>query len=85
MEPVNAAPSAEYSRRLQARQSQVARLDLDSARISNVRVALAILAVAAIWLGDYWWLLPAALFIVAVIYHSRVRQARASADRAAAH
>jgi len=78
-------PSAEYSRRLQARQEQVARLDLVSARISNVRVALAILAVAAIWLGDYWWSLPGVLFIVAVIYHSRVRRARASADRAATH
>jgi hypothetical protein len=78
-------PSAEYSQRLQARQAQVARLDLVSARISNVRVALAILAVAAIWLDDYWWLLPVVLFTVAVIYHSRVRRARASADRAAAH
>jgi MutS-like protein len=78
-------PSTEYSRRLQAREQQVARLDLVSARISNVRVALAILAVAAIWLGDYWWLVPAGLFLVAVIYHSRVRRARASADRAAAH
>ena len=81
----NAAPSAEYSRRLQARQELVAQLDLASERISYVRIALAILAVAAIWLGDYWWLLPAVLFIVAVIYHWRVRQARASADRAAAH
>jgi MutS domain V len=78
-------PSAEYSRRLQARQEQVAQLDLVSARISNVRVALAIVAVAAIWLGSYWWLVPVVLFIVAVIYHSRVRRARASADRAAAH
>jgi hypothetical protein len=84
MEPGN-APSAEYSRRLQARQEQVARLDLVAARISNVRVALAILAVAAIWLGGYWWSVPALLFIVAVIYHSRVRRTRASADRAAAH
>jgi len=78
-------PFAEYSRRLQAREQQVARLDVVSARISNVRVVLAILAVAAIWLGDYWWLVPAGLFLVAVIYHSRVRRARASADRAAAH
>src|SRR3954471_10708283 len=81
----NAAPSAEYRRPLQARQEQVARLDLVSARISTVRIALAILAVAAIWLGDYWWLLPVALFVVAMIYPSRVRQARACADRAAAH
>jgi hypothetical protein len=78
-------PSAEYNRRWQAREQQVARLDVVSARTSNVRVALAILAVAAIWLGDYWWLVPAGLFLVAVIYHSRVRRARASADRAAAH
>jgi len=81
----NAAPSAEYSRRLQARQELVAQLDLASERISYVRIALAILTVAAMWLGAYWWLLPAVLFIVAVIYHSRVRRARASADRAAAH
>jgi hypothetical protein len=81
----NAAPAAEYNRRLQARQELVAQLDLASERISYVRIALAILAVAAIWLGSYWWLLPVALFIVAVIYHSRVRRARAGADRAAAH
>jgi hypothetical protein len=78
-------PCAEYSQRLQAREQQVAQLDLVSARISNVRVALAILAVAAIWLGSYWWLVPIVLFIAAVIYHSRVRRARAAADRAAAH
>src|SRR6185369_3489753 len=81
----NAAPHAEYSRRLEARQELVAQLDRASERVSYVRIALAILSVAAIWLGNYWWLLPAVLFIVAVIYHSRVRQARASADRAAAH
>ena len=62
----NAAPAAEYNRRLQARQELVAQLDLAAERISYVRIALAVLAVAAIWLGDYWWLLPATLFIVAV-------------------
>lgn len=85
MQPGNVVPSAEYGRRLQARQEQIARLDLISMRISTVRVALAILAVAAIWQGDYWWLVPVALFLVAVIYHSGVRRARASAERAAAH
>ncbi len=85
MEPGTVAPSAEYSRRLQAREAQTAQLDLVSTRTSNVRVALAILAVAAIWLGDYWWLVPAALFLVAVIYHSRVRRMHARAERAAAH
>ena len=76
---------AEYNRRLQARQAQIAQLDLVSTRTSNVRVTLAILAVAAIWLGDHWWLIPATLFLVAVIYHSRVRRMFARAERAAAH
>jgi hypothetical protein len=85
-------PSAEYSRRLQERTAQVARLELASARISNVRVGLAILVVAAAWWSsrpatsfDYWWIAPLVLFILAVIHHSRVRRARARAERAAAH
>jgi hypothetical protein len=79
------APSAEYSQRLHARRAEIERLERISARISNVRIALAVLFVAAIWWGDYWWLVPTALFLVAVIYHSRVRRARARAQRAAAH
>ena len=50
----NAAPHAEYSRRLEARQELVAQLDRASERVSYVRIALAILSVAAIWLGNYW-------------------------------
>lgn len=42
-------PAAAYSRRLQDREGQVAQLDLTSARISNVRVGLAILFVVAVW------------------------------------
>jgi hypothetical protein len=83
--PGTVAPSAEYDRRLQARQAQIERLELVSSRISSVRIALAIIFVAAIWWGDYWWIVPAALFLIAVIYHSRVRRSRASAQRAAAH
>lgn len=84
-------PSAQYSRRLQEREAEVARLEVISARISNVRVGLAILFVAAAWWStrpgsfDYWWLAALVLFIVAVMYHSRVRRAHARADRAAAH
>jgi hypothetical protein len=77
---------------LQERAAQVARLELFSARISNVRVGLAILVVAAAWWSsrpatsfDYWWIAPLALFVLAVIYHSRVRRAHARAERAAAH
>jgi hypothetical protein len=79
------AHSAEYNRRLQARQAQIAQLELVSARTSNARIALAILIVPAIWFGSYWWLVPATLFLAAVIYHSRVRRALARAERAAAH
>jgi hypothetical protein len=76
---------------LQEREAEVARLEVISARISNVRVGLAILFVAAAWWStrpgsfDYWWLAALVLFIVAVMYHSRVRRAHARADRAAAH
>jgi hypothetical protein len=84
MEPA-IAPSAEYNRRLQARQAQIARLEAVWTRTSNVRVVLAVLTVASIWLGDYWWLVPAALFLAAVVHHSRVRRQLGRAERAAAH
>ncbi len=92
LESETVAPSAEYSRRLRVCEARIAQIELTSARISNVRVALAILAVAAAWWSsrpttsfDYWWLIPVALFIVAVMFHSRVRRAHARAGRAAAH
>jgi hypothetical protein len=84
-------PTAEYNRRLQACEARSAQLELTSARISNIRVVLAVLAVAAVWWSsratafDYWWVTPAALFLVAVFVHSRVRRAHARAGRAAAH
>jgi hypothetical protein len=84
-------PSAEYNRRLKERDAQVAARDLTSARVSNVRIGLAVLFIIAAWWSarpgsfDYWWVAPFILFIVAVIYHSRVRRARARAERAAAH
>ncbi len=84
-------PAAEYNRRLQEREAQVAQLELTAARISNVRVVLAILFIVAAWWSarsasfDYWWVAPLGLFIVAVIYHARVRRAGARAERAAAH
>ena len=77
-------PVDEYRRRLQERDAQVAQLELGAARISNVRVVLAILFIVAAWWStrpasfDYWWVAPLALFIGAVIYHSRLRRARSS-------
>ncbi|HEY7641089.1 MAG TPA: hypothetical protein VH814_15285 [Steroidobacteraceae bacterium] len=84
-------PSAEYKRRLQDREARVAELDRTSARISNIRVGLAVAFVAAAWWSarsasfDYWWVVPLVLFIFAVMYHSRVRRAHGRAERAAAH
>ena len=84
--------AAEYRRRLHALEARIARLDLLADRISNVRIVLAIVGIAAIWWSAqsttspwYAWLVPLTLFVAAVIYHSRVRRARARTDRAAAH
>jgi hypothetical protein len=87
--------AAEYRRRLHALEARIAELDLLAARISNVRIVLAIVAIvaiAAIWWStrsttslSYVWLVPLTLFVAAVVYHSRVRRARARTDRAAAH
>ena len=81
MEPVNVAPSAEYSRRLQAREAK-SRGSISSRHVFPTYA----------WLWQFWRSLqsgsvttggssPSALFLVAVIYHSRVRRTRASADR----
>jgi hypothetical protein len=84
--------AAEYRRRLHALEARIARLDLLAVRISNVRIVLAIVGIAAVWWSvqstaslSYAWLVPLTLFVAAVIYHSRVRRARARTDRAAAH
>src|SRR5688500_8679546 len=84
--------AGEYRRRLATLEARIARLDLLAKRISNVRLVLAIVGIAAIWWSvpstpplSYAWLLPLTLFVAAVIYHSRVRRARARTDRAAAH
>ncbi len=84
--------AAEYRRRLHALEARIARLDLLAERISSIRLVLAIVGIAAIWWSaqsttspGYTWLVPLTLFVAAVIYHSRVRRARARTDRAAAH
>ncbi len=82
----------EYRRRLHALEARIERLDLLANRISTIRMVLAIVTIAAIWWSaqstaspGYLWLVPLALFVTAVMYHSRVRRARARTDRAAAH
>ena len=77
---------------MHAHEARLARLDLLANRISNARMVLAIGGIAGIWWSvqstlshAYAWLAPLTLFAVAVVYHSRVRRARALTDRAATH
>src|SRR5262245_17073444 len=91
-EPASLLHAAEYRRRLHALEARIARLDLLAGRISNVRIVLAIVGIAAIWWSaqsttapKYVWLVPLTLFAAAVIYHSRVRRARSRTDRGAGH
>jgi hypothetical protein len=91
-QPASGLHAQEYRRRLQALEAEIARLDVLGDRISNVRIALAIVSVAAVWWSAqsasapaYIWLIPIASFLAAVVYHSRVRRTRARTDRAAAH
>lgn len=91
-QPASQLHAEAYRRRLHALEAQLARLDVLAGRISNVRIVLAIISVASAWwsaqstaLPAYVWLVPVALFVAAVIYHSRIRRARARTDRAAAH
>jgi hypothetical protein len=91
-EPASPVHAEEYRRRLHALEARIDRLDLLADRISNIRIVLAIVGVATIWWSAqsttspwYAWLVPLSLFVAAVIYHSRVRRARARTDRAATH
>jgi hypothetical protein len=91
-QPASGLHAQEYRRRLQALEAEIARLDVLADRISYVRIALAIVSVAAVWWSAqsatapaYIWVIPIALFLAAVVYHSRVRRTRARTDRAAAH
>jgi hypothetical protein len=91
-EPASPPHSGEYRQRLHALEARIARLDLLANRVSSARMVLAIVGIAAIWWSTqstswprYPWLVPLALFVAAVIYHSRVRRARARTGRAAAH
>jgi hypothetical protein len=92
LEPAARLHAGEYRRRLHALEPRLARLDLLARRISSIRLVLAIVGFAALWWSvqsatspKYVWLVPLALFVAAVIYHSRVRRARTRAARAAAH
>lgn len=82
---------AEYRRRLEARRTLAAREERMHIRLGNVKLAVAVLAAVMGWLSlgrgmfsPWWLLLPGAAFVVLVIVHEGVIQARRCADRAAA-
>lgn len=81
--------SDEYSRRLKSREANVARLASLHERIGNVRLVVGVLALFAAGavlfaraFAPTWLLVPIGVFIVLVLYHSNVRRARVSAERA---
>ncbi len=83
-------PSEEYVHRLSARDSTVAKYEKIHIRLGNIRLLLALLAGFIAWgafrwhnLSPYWLVLPAALFVGIMNYHSRVLRARDLAGRAA--
>ena len=83
-------PKAEYGARLALRQTEAAREELASRRVSNARllVAIAGVVVAFFVFGETvlspWWLVPPlALFVVLVVIHSRIEERLTRARRAA--
>lgn len=81
-------PRAEYESRLEARMNEGDSLRAQDRAISNMRLALFAIAVAAAWIawinrGATAWvpLAPIALFVVLIIVHQRVRDSLAANAR----
>ena len=79
----------EYSRRLQAREANVARLASLHERIGGARLIVGVLTLAAVGavlfaraFAPIWLLVPVGAFVALVLYHSNVRRARVNAERA---
>ncbi len=85
------SPSDQYRQRLEARQSRVAAYDRVHIRLGNMRLALALLAIALAWaslrrhvISPWWLLVPVAAFVAIAAYHSRILRRRDLAERAVA-
>ena len=79
----------EYTRRLGAREANVARLAKLHERIGSVRLIVGVLTLAAAGavlfaraFAPAWLLVPVGAFAALVLYHSNVRRARVNAERA---
>ncbi len=84
------APADEYRARLSARRATHAQLSYTDERVSYLRLAVfavAVLVAVAAWRGaaTAWWMtVPAAGFLLLVVWHDRVVRARDAAARAIA-
>jgi hypothetical protein len=80
----------EYKQRLTNREDRIARYEAIHVRLGGVRLLLAVLAAGAVWeslkrhaFSPWWILLPPAVFVLTLAYHSRILRARDLAQRAA--
>lgn len=87
----NSAPHQEYSRRLKAREAEVAQLQRRHLWLGNARIAVFMAILIQCWITGktgsphvYWLLVPIALFVGLVIAHQRVVRAMNMAKRAVA-
>ena len=83
------SPSAEYKKRRQDRETQVAYFEKLHIRLGNLRLLVVIATLIAAWFAFHrdafspWWLLLAlALFLAIAIFHAKVLLRRACAERA---
>ncbi len=83
-------PAAEYARRLQLREADVARLERWHIWTGNLRLLVFAAGALLLWLyakrhilSGWWLLLPLAAFVVLVIYHEKILRRQAQARRAA--
>jgi len=82
-------PNAEYSRRMQLREAEVARLELWHIWTGNLRLLVFAIGAIMVWayakhhLSTAWWLLlPFAIFVALVIYHETILRRQSQARRA---
>jgi len=83
------SPVQEYAQRLADREARVQHYEQIHIRLGNLRLALALIAVVMMWLTiwrsafAFWWLaLPLGMFFAIAVYHSKILEAKACAERA---
>ena len=83
-------PAAEYARRLQLREAEVARLEQWHIWTGNLRLLVFAAAALLLWLyakrhalSGWWLLLPVTAFVALVIYHETILRRQGQARRAA--